>query len=95
MCRTCIHIGSVVMRVITQTKACQSPGRPSYLSLSHRLESDGLFAASIQICSSSRHIAWRSVRMMLKAISNTKRAPQIMPSSLANRPGPSQPARGA
>src|SRR6516165_583294 len=77
MCKSCIHIGSDVKRVITQTNICQSPGCPMYFSLDNRLQGEELYSASMKSCSSSRHIAWRNVRMTLTMIRNTSTASQM------------------
>src|SRR6516162_852583 len=78
MCKSCIHIGSDVKRVITQTNICQSPGCPMYFSSDNRLQGEELYSASMKSCSSSRHIAWRNVRMTLTMIRNTNRASVMM-----------------
>ena len=61
----CIHIGSDETRVINQSKRCQSPGCPSYFSFINKLHGEGLYNASINAWSSSRHIAWCSALTML------------------------------
>src|SRR5262245_51686766 len=74
LCRTCIHMGSDVTRVITQTSKYQSAGCDSWGSLSKRLQGEGLYNATMKISNSSLHIACRKVRMTLTTTKSKNRA---------------------